>query len=216
MQIENYNITSDKIVSLLEIEKINRSFDINKCKTILEIGAGSGRTADAILSIYPSTKYVICDIPPALFISYKRLKLRFPEKKIYFCSDDNIINAINENDIILMFPHNLQQIKNSIDLILAIDCLHEMNNKTIDFYLKNFSNISKNLFCTVWKRTTLPYSKHPFKFLYEKGLSKAFYGPDDVLDFEKGDYNIPKNWQLILKEKLEFPSNHIALAYKIV
>ena len=50
---------------------------IKDYSNFLEIGPGSGRLADTILSIFNNTKYVICDVPLALYVSYFRLKKRF-------------------------------------------------------------------------------------------------------------------------------------------
>ena len=35
------------------------------------------------------------------------------------------------------------------------------------------------------------------------------------LDFEDGDYEIPNNWKEDYKESLKFPSNQVALGFKI-
>ena len=82
IKIDGHKITTDKIVSLLDYEKINKAFPLSNVNKILEIGAGSGRLADAILSLEKNKKYVVCDIPPTIFISYKRLQVAFPGKKI--------------------------------------------------------------------------------------------------------------------------------------
>ena len=69
----DYNITSDKIISLFDLENIDDFSYIGKDK-ILEIGAGSGRLSECILSIKKTSNYTICDIPPSIFIRYKRIK----------------------------------------------------------------------------------------------------------------------------------------------
>ena len=77
------------------------SYTLTNVYKILEIGAGSGRLADAILSLENNKKYVICDIPPAIFISYKRLQVAFPNKKISLLFNvndkDEMEKRINEN-----------------------------------------------------------------------------------------------------------------------
>ena len=159
------------------------------------------------MTLHKDINYVVCDIPPALYISYKRLKLAFPEKKIKLIIDidDPIMleKEINSNDISFIFPHQLEKIKKKFfNLTLAIDCLHEMDKKTISYYFDIINNITENFYFTIWASTYLPYSK---KFL--KKLVR--------LSYESGDYNIPKNWSLISKEKVIFPSNFLSLAYKI-
>ncbi len=80
INIDGFKITSDKITSLFDLEYIEKLTKL-KNKNILEIGAGSGRTSDCIISIGKCANYTICDIPPAIFLSFKRLKKSFPKKK---------------------------------------------------------------------------------------------------------------------------------------
>lgn len=207
IKIDNLNITTDKIISLLDYEKIQRAFDIKNFNRILEIGAGSGRTCEAILSIEKSLKYIICDITPAMYISYNRLRLAFPNKKITLLIDVNdsveLEKQIENNDIVFIFPHQLEILnKYSLDLILAIDCMHEMDKSTIKYYFKIFNNITKNFYFSVWDKTDVPFSKN---ILNQK----------NTLDYDSGDYKIPNNWNNFFKEKIIFPSNQISLGFKI-
>ena len=120
-------------------------------KNFLEIGAGYGRTCEGILSIQNNLNYVICDIPPSTYISYKRLKLIFPNKKISLLIDLNneeeLQERINSNDISFIFPHQLEMLdKNFFDIIIAINCIHEMDKKTIQYYFNLFNHLTKNLY----------------------------------------------------------------------
>jgi putative sugar O-methyltransferase len=207
IKIDNINITTDKIISLLDYEKIHRAFNLKKFNRILEIGAGSGRTCEAILSIEKDLKYVICDIAPALYISYKRLSLAFPNKKISLLIDINdpaeLEKKIKNSDISFIFPHQLEILnKKTLDLVLAIDCMHEMDKSTIQYYIKLFNLISKNFYFSIWSKTDVPYSK---SLLKEK----------NTLDYNAGDYKIPNNWKNIFNEKIIFPSNMLSLGFKI-
>jgi putative sugar O-methyltransferase len=207
IKINDVNITLDKLVSLFDYDKIKSNFEIKKSNKILEIGAGAGRVSEVLMTLHKDINYVVCDIPPALYISYKRLKLAFPEKKIKLIIDidDPIMleKEINSNDISFIFPHQLEKIKKKFfNLTLALDCLHEMDKKTISYYFDIINNITENFYFTIWASTYLPYSKKILKKLVR-------------LSYESGDYNIPKNWSLISKEKVIFPSNFLSLAYKI-
>ncbi len=207
IKIDNINITTDKIISLLDYEKINKAFNIKKLNKILEIGAGSGRSCEAILSIEKHLKYIICDIAPAIYISYIRLKLAFPNKKISLLIDINnkieLEEKIENSDIAFIFPHQLEMLnENSVDLTLAIDCMHEMDKSTIQYYFKLFSHFTKNFYLSIWEKTDVPYSKN---ILRRK----------NKLDYESGDYAIPENWKNIFKEKIVFPSNMLSLGFKI-
>ena len=144
----------------------NKKFTLNKLTSIkgtfLEVGAGSGRTAKAVLSIKNNVKYVIADIPPAINICLDSLRNTFPEKKIatgfkYNTSKD-LNDLINKNDIILIFPHQIKLFsKKTFDITIAIDCLHEMKKKTIKGYMEIFNNKSKFLYFKVCEEIYVPY-----------------------------------------------------------
>ena len=207
VEIDNINITSDKIVSLLDCEKIGKAFNLDKIKTVLEIGAGSGRTSEAMMTINNNLNYVICDIPPAIYISYIRLKIAFPNKKISLLIDindkDELQKNIKSNDISFVFPHQLKTIdKKYFNFVLAVDCLHEMDKKTIKYYFDLINDLTNSFYFSIWNKTTVPFSK-------------TFFNSGQRLDFNKNDYNIPENWKCIFNENLIFPSNYLSLGYKI-
>ena len=80
--VNKIKFTQDKINSLFEYDIFNKNKILTKPLNILELGAGSGRTTEAILTLSKKVKkYVIIDIPPAMYICYKRLKIAFPKKK---------------------------------------------------------------------------------------------------------------------------------------
>jgi putative sugar O-methyltransferase len=207
IKIDDINVTTDKIISLLDYEKIQKAFEIKKFKNILEIGAGSGRTCEAILSIEKNLKYILCDISPAIYISYTRLKLAFPDKKISLLIDINdkveLEKKIENSDIAFIFPHQLRMLsESSVDLVLAIDCMHEMDKSTIQYYFRLFNYIAKNFYLHIWDKTDVPYSKN---ILRKK----------NTLDYNSGDYAIPNNWRNTFNEKIIFPSNQLSLGFKI-
>ena len=48
---------------------------------------------------------------------------------------DELQKNIKSNDISFVFPHQLKTIdKKFFNFVLAIDCIHEMDNKTIKYY----------------------------------------------------------------------------------
>ena len=207
ISLNNLKITTDKLVSLLDFDKIDRAFNLNNIKSILEIGAGSGRTSEAILSIKDNISYVVCDIPPAIYISFKRLKLAYPDKAIEYLVDiqnkDELNKKIKKNDISFIYPHQMELIsKDAFDLTIAIDCFHEMDKKTIAHYFKNINNFSKNFYFSIWENSKGNYTKTLFK-------------KTERLNYYKGDYNIPKNWVNNFEENLVFPANQLSLGFKI-
>ena len=220
IEIEGIKVTSDKINSLFDYDKINRFCNLNHQKIILEIGAGSGRTSQSIMTFNSNCKYVICDIPPALYISYERLKKVFKNKKIGLLydyqnnnqkvklmgggsSEQDLNTQINHYDISFIMPHQLSLLNNRFfDLTIAIDCLHEMDKKTINKYINNINKISKLFYFSVWKKTNVPIS----------GIFNRF---SNNLNYYSNDYNLPKNFKKEFEEDLIFPSNFISSGYRI-
>ena len=207
ISLNNLKITTDKLVSLLDFDKIDRAFNLNNIKSILEIVAGSGRVSEAILSIKNNISYVISDIPPAIYVSFKKLKLAYPDKAIEYLVDiqnkDELNKKIKKNDISFIYPHQMELIsKDAFDLTIAIDCFHEMNKKTIADYFKNINNFSKNFYFSIWGNSKGNYTKTLFK-------------KTERLNYYKGDYNIPKNWKINFEENLVFPANQLSLGFKI-
>ena len=202
--INDTEITQDNINSLFEFEKIEMLLNKikNKNNIILEIGAGAGRTAKTILSIKDKVKYVIADIPPAINLSFNNIKKYFPNKKIEtaFKVDDRneLNNLLKKNDVLFIFPHQIKLFdEKTFDMSIAIDCLHEMEKKTIKNYMAIFEDVSKSLYFKVWEYCGLPYS---------------FYQHYSVHD--KKDYAIKNHWTEHLKERCIYPSNFFHLGYE--
>ena len=112
LEIEGVKITLNKIGALLAYHSITSIPSFSKPNNIiLEMGAGQAGTAEVILSNNKKFKYVICDIPLSVFISYSRLKKAFPKKKISLCFDIkdkvDMMNKLLNNDILFIFPHQL-------------------------------------------------------------------------------------------------------------
>jgi putative sugar O-methyltransferase len=208
LNINNINVTHDKINSCLDYDNIKKIPNFSDFKRILEIGAGSGRTSETIITLNKKINYTICDIPPAIYISYNRLKKTFPDKKINLLLNINdsttLINEIKKNNISFIFPHQLKLIKEKFfELSLAIDCIHEMDKKTIKYYFDNINNSSDYFYFSIWEKTIVPFSFTLFSKLGNR------------LDFYRNDYPIAKNWTPIFNNKSIFPSNFINLCFKI-
>ena len=92
--------------------------------------------------------------------------------------------------------------QDSLDLTIAIDCMHEMDKKTINYYFDLIDKISKNFYFSIWEN-------------YEVPLSKTLFGKANRLNYHLGDYKIPKKWKNVLTEKLVFPSTFLSLGFKI-
>lgn len=120
------NITFDLDYLLAVEEIIFLKEYLKDIRSILEIGAGYGRTCHAILSIFPNIQeYNIIDLPSMLNLSQAYLE------KVSI--KDNF-HKIKFNPI-----SNLENIK--CDLAINIDSMQEMSLKTVEAYL---SFIDKN------------------------------------------------------------------------
>ena len=208
LEINGVKITHDKINSLIDYDKIKRIDSFSNFSNILEIGAGSGRTSEIINSFHKNLHYVICDIPPAIYISYKRLKKAFPNKNISKLFEINngieLQESIKSNDISFIFPHQMKLLdKKFFQLVLAVDCMHEMDKKTINYYFELIDKNSNYFYFSVWEKTRVAFSNSLF----------SLYG--DRLDFNKKDYPINPNWSCVFKENSIFPGNYLCLCYKI-
>ena len=205
ISINKTKFTQDKINSLFEYDVLNKNKVIKKTRSILEIGAGSGRTTEAILTLSKNIKrYLIVDIPPAMYICYKRLKIAFPKKKIALGIDihnaKKLETLIENNDIVFIFPHQLSDINLKFDLTLAIDCLHEFDENTRKFYSDFFYKHTKFLYFSVWKSAKLTYGLRPHKKIDGYNLK---------------NYYIKNSSRILEKDSLIYPSNFVNYLIKL-
>ena len=205
LKINKLTITQDKVHSLIEFNQIKKIIKENDLKlNYLEIGAGSGRTTETIIRLDNRiNKYVVADIPPALYINYLRIKSSFKDLKVSMCNNaktkEEMEKLVNENDVLFIFPHQLKFFNDKFfNISIAIDCLHEMEQKTIKKYMDFFNKKSSFLYYKVMNETYVPYNYNN----YLNGNSEK-------------NYHIDNNWKLLFKEKCICPSNYVEIAYKI-
>ena len=185
--------------SIIEVDTINKFLNIDKLKNILEIGAGSGRTCYSLIKMKNDIKYVICDIPPTLYIAQKNLSQKFPNKKIFkFRNFDNypcIKNEFENADIVFLTPDQLQFMPNkTFDLSIAIDCLHEMSKNQVKEYFNEFDRLSSNIFFKCQNIQLAIFEKNKFTI---------------------NNYPIKKNWSKIVHEECFIPNGYFDAIYKI-
>lgn len=196
----NHRISQDIFNSLLEFLSVSKHLSPNHIQTIIEVGAGSGRTAYCFLSLLPEmTKYIIVDFPPALYISQSYLSEVFPNKIVFhfrpFQHFDEIATEYFKADIVFLTPDQMHQIPSkSADIFLAIDCLHEMNPYWIVNYFNEANRLANYMYFKCWQKTIVPYDGH----LYTNE-----------------NYPVPKHWQMIFNEPCFVPSDFFHAFYKI-
>lgn len=142
-------ISQDVANSLLEYNSVFSKVEKDKIKTIIELGAGSGRDAYLFIKLLKKLKkYIIIDIPPALAISEKYLEEVFPNKKIFKYRDFNSFSEIedefNKSEILFFLPSQIELIPNNIvDLFVNISSLHEMRIEQIKYFFREIERLTK-------------------------------------------------------------------------
>ena len=126
-------VNLDYLLSIEEFNFINKNLNFEEIKTVVEIGAGFGRTSHVLLKLVDSiNKYIIIDLPELLSISKKYLESVLSEelfsKIIFYSNMDLEIEDINS------------------DLVLNINSFQEMPSDVIDYYMSSVILNSKYFF----------------------------------------------------------------------
>jgi hypothetical protein len=117
-------INIDYFLSVEEFLFLESALDLSGIRSIIEIGAGFGRTCHALLKLSDAgrlERYTIVDLPEVLELSRRVLAMAVPDQyqKIEF------IDAVGGNWKGL-----------SADLVINIDSFQEMLPSTIDLYMR--------------------------------------------------------------------------------
>ena len=124
IEYQGIDLDLDYLLALEEVLFLKTTLEL-VC-SIMEIGAGYGRTCHSILSLFPNiTEYRILDLPQMLDLSRAYLKkVSTPEnyKKIKFISVGS------------------EEYKEPVDLIINIDSMQEMDEATVLSYLEDINN----------------------------------------------------------------------------
>jgi putative sugar O-methyltransferase len=130
---------------------------------VLELGAGYGRDAYALMATKPGIKYVIIDIPPALWVAETYLRRQFPDRKIFryreFANFEEIESEFLDSDIAFFLSTQIAKLPDGLaDLAINISSLHEMRLDQIAFYFSQFDRLLKEeglFYFKQWKRGTV-------------------------------------------------------------
>jgi putative sugar O-methyltransferase len=118
-------ISQDLANAALETTAVARALGGRAPRSVLEVGAGYGRTAYALLSRFPEAAYAIVDIEPALTISRWYLTNLFPSRRIHFLTPDD--------------AGGLEP--GCADLVVSISSLQEMTREQLEGYLSLFDRV---------------------------------------------------------------------------
>lgn len=144
-------ISQDLANTALECAALAKVLNGTGPTSILEVGAGYGRTAYALLKLFQGTTYTIVDIEPAIRISQGYLHQLFPDADIRFCSPEEATEL----------P------KASFDLVISISSLQEMLPEQLYGYLRLFNRLVRpngNVYLKQWIEWQNPQDGVLFKF----------------------------------------------------
>lgn len=183
--------------SIMEIDVLSRNLELKSKPRFLEIGAGSGRTALSLLKLLKDSKYIIVDIPPALYISQKNIIQNCSDKKIFkfqkFTNLEEVKDEFNKADIVFLSPEQIKLIPDKfVDVAIAIDCLHEMTSNNIEKYFEHFNRIANYFY---FKCQTVQWAK----------TSEILYTIDS--------YPVRSHWGKIVHEKCYVPNGYFQAIY---
>lgn len=194
-------ISQDLANSVLEYEAIlHPDVDKREVSTILELGPGYGRTAYVFLTLQPGCRYILVDIPPALYIAQRYLSAVFKDRKIFsfrpFDSFDQVRDEFAEASIIFLTPNQLELLPDkSIDLFVNISSFHEMRMDQIRYYFHQIDRLTRRYFYfKQWKETTIP--------MENERITEA-------------DYPIGDHWRLINRQQCKVQTYFFEALYEI-
>lgn len=179
-------ISSDLLNSLLDYDSIFHTIPEDEITSVLEVGGGYGRNAYCNIKLIPNLKrYIMVDIPPALFLAQSYLSEVFPNKKIFRCRPFSTFSEIEkefyESEIIFLLPEQISLLPDKlVDIVIAIDCLHEMDKKQVKKYFDEFDRISKRFYyrCSIaTKKVFFQWNEYPVLPTWKKLLNQETFVP---------------------------------------
>ncbi len=204
--IDGRPVTQDLANSTLEFDSV-RSGILERggqelwdsIERVLELGAGYGRTGYAFLKLKPGVKYVIADIPPALYVSQRYLSEVFPDKKVFrfreFSDFETVRAEFERADIAFVMPEQLRLLpQNAIDLFMAIDCLHEMTPPQIDSYFSTADRLARFFYFTCRKTIAVAY---------------------DGIILEEKDYPVRSHWRRLFQRSRRVQQDYFEAEFEL-
>jgi len=192
--------TQDLANSVMEYYAVAAGVDVDRLGRVLEIGGGYGRDAFVFLSRHPDLKYVMVDIPPALFLAQRYLMSVFPRHRVFRFRDFNSLEEVREDieaaSVVFLMPHQLEMLPDDwFDLTINISSLGEMTREQICWYFDQIDRTTRGSFYTKqWK-----LSKNPF----------------DGLELTENDYPVPDHWSVVMKRECAVQVEFFETVYRI-
>lgn len=180
VKIGSQSATQDLANSLIEYYSMLEHAPMEALVNVLEIGGGYGRNAFVTSTLHPHLKYIMVDIPPALYIAQRYLCSVFPERRIFpiqdFSDFAKVKERFNEAKFVFLLPHQLALLpEKMIDLVVNISSFGEMTTQQIDSYFSHIDRLGRGFFyLKQWKKSPNPF---------------------DGLELGERDYPIKPHWR---------------------
>ena len=154
-------ISQDLANTALEIDAAARGGG-GSPRNIIEVGAGYGRTAYALLSLHPEATYTIVDIEPTIDVSRWYLTQLFDTDRLTFVQADQI-DQIEDR---------------TFDLGLSVSSLQEMTPQQVGGYLQLFDRVvDGHVYLKQWENwhnpvddTDMVFENYPFPEAWTRTL----------------------------------------------
>ena len=148
----NVQISQDLCSSYDEYSFVRQSINIDYDNaTILDIGAGYGRTLYCFKKLHPNLKAIIIDIPPAIILSLNYMVHVFPEAKIITPLDVESGNIPDDYDFMFLLPHQSDILRiRKVDVALNVSSFHEMTMEQIDTYYDLINGVAGYFYTKQW------------------------------------------------------------------
>jgi putative sugar O-methyltransferase len=194
-------VSQDLANSVLEYQSICSDMEPGfEPGRIVELGAGYGRNAFVFLKVFPKLRYVIVDIPPALYVSQQYLTQVFAGERAFLFREFESYSEIAEEyevaRLAFLLPHQARLLpEKSCDAFVNISSLHEMLPKQIEAYLELVDRVTRGWFyMKQWKA-----SRNVF----------------DGVVIREDDYPIPQTWRRIYKRPAAVQTKFFEALYRI-
>ncbi len=197
LMFRNRLISQDLANSVMELYAITEGSSVSADDrfTVCELGAGYGRNAYVFLQAFPKCKYIVVDIPPALYVSQEYLARVLPDKQVMrfrpFSSIAEVNTELTRADIAFLLPHQAEQLADkSIDFFVNISSLHEMTLAQVEVYFAMIDRVTRgHFYMKQWRSfenkhdgITITESDYPYRHNWKRLYSRT--SPAHPLFFE--------------------------------
>lgn len=148
------NVEDALIVQSLSVADLGSILDLNllwSCidqpdapTTVLEIGGGYGRLAEAALNVFEDVKYVLVDaVPGSLLYANEYLRAACPQARIGFFYDGDAFD-LNAFDCYIVPSWRFEKLNTATyEVCVNIESFQEMGQDQVDIFLKLFDRLSR-------------------------------------------------------------------------